>query len=98
MKAANENDSALVVQFTAVWCPPCRIIAPLVEEQAVKNPNIGFYKLDTDNEDLYPVISRHAVSSVPTFVSYLGGRLTAAFSGADKDALLRMIQDLNVKV
>lgn len=97
LKEANDTGSRFVAEFTAVWCPPCRTIAPIVEEEAGKNPNVKFYKLDTENMQLQHVVSNHAVCSVPTFISYVAGKQIAAFSGADKNAFMRMVEDLSVQ-
>jgi thioredoxin 1 len=97
LKDAGENGSAIVTEFTAVWCPPCKMIAPILEEEAGKHPEIKFYKIDIDNEAVYSVVQDHNVSSVPTFVSYRGRQQLGAFAGADRDALLRMVSDLTGK-
>lgn len=38
----------MIIDFTASWCGPCRIIAPFLSELAKKLPNVIFLKVDVD--------------------------------------------------
>jgi thiol-disulfide isomerase/thioredoxin len=41
-------DGKKVLYFTASWCPPCKVIGPIVEKMAKSNPDITFVKIDID--------------------------------------------------
>uniref|UniRef100_A0A803L6Z4 Thioredoxin domain-containing protein n=1 Tax=Chenopodium quinoa TaxID=63459 RepID=A0A803L6Z4_CHEQI len=45
---ANDSKKLMVVDFTASWCPPCRLIAPFLAELAKKLPQVIFVKVDVD--------------------------------------------------
>jgi thioredoxin 1 len=64
----------VLVDFWAEWCPPCRIVAPIVEEIAAEHAGkLKVVKLNTDDN---PDIARqYRVMSIPTLM---------VFSGADE--------------
>lgn len=71
------------------------MIAPLYEELAARHPDINFYKIDIDEEAVRATVLEQAVASVPTFVSYRGGKRLDHFSGADRAALQLMVDALS---
>lgn len=86
----------LLAYFTAKWCPPCRMIAPIFEQLAEENhKSINFVKIDIDKSELTSIVSAHNVSAVPTFIGYVGKKTIGSFSGADKDELAKMVHTLN---
>jgi len=71
------------------------MIHPILEELAGKYSDVMFLKLDIDDPKVLPVVTKHNVSSVPTFVSYRGRTRVATFSGADKGLLASMVQEVS---
>lgn len=69
-KTLTEN-KIVVVDFYAVWCGPCRMMHPVVEELSNQFTNIAFVKVDIDN-DTQLAISQN-VQVVPTFIAYKNG-------------------------
>ncbi|MEM3515388.1 MAG: thioredoxin domain-containing protein, partial [Saccharolobus sp.] len=48
-----KNNQVAVVDFWAEWCAPCLILAPVIEELAKDYPQVGFGKLNSDeNPDI----------------------------------------------
>lgn len=92
--AANRG---ILLQFTAAWCPPCRVISPVVSSLAEQNAStLNFVKADIDNVDISDVVSEHAVSAVPMFVGYAkDGSKRITFTGADKTALQQAVEELS---
>ena len=45
------GDDAVVIDFFADWCPPCKAISPVFEGLAGENTSVGFYKVNVDNQE-----------------------------------------------
>lgn len=82
----------VLVDFWATWCPPCRMIAPVIEELAKElagKAKIG--KLDVDQNPL--TASRFHVQSIPTLIIFSGGKeIDRIVGAASKEAMLRRLQ------
>ena len=70
----------VVVDFTAVWCPPCQMMAPVVEKLADEFAGkVKIGKLDTD---VNPEIAiRYGVSGIPTLGMFREGKLVDRLVG-----------------
>jgi thioredoxin 1 len=95
IKNSTSSGRPTIVEFTAVWCPPCKMIAPVLEELAGKHTDLDFVKLDIDNHAITNIVADHSVAAVPTFVSLKGEKKVHAFSGADRNQLQKMVEDLS---
>ena len=70
-----------VVDFSAVWCGPCRYISPYYSDLSKEYRHVSFLKVDVDA--CQDVAAVEAVRSMPTFKIYAGGAQVESFSGAD---------------
>jgi thioredoxin 1 len=75
-----ESDAPVVVDFTAAWCPPCRVMSPILDELAAERPDVRFVKLDVD--DNVDTAVRYGVLSMPTFMVFRGGEPVLKLVGA----------------
>jgi thioredoxin 1 len=76
-----QSDKAVLVDFWAVWCGPCKMIAPIVEELAGEfegKAKIG--KLDVDNNQESAI--KYGVRSIPTVLIFKGGKVVDTIIGA----------------
>ena len=76
-----QSDKAVLVDFWAVWCGPCKMIAPFVEELASEfegKAKIG--KLDVDNNQESAI--KYGVRSIPTVLIFKGGKVVDTIIGA----------------
>eukprot|EP00204_Picochlorum_oklahomense_P003591 CAMPEP_0118801700 /NCGR_PEP_ID=MMETSP1161-20130426/3162_1 /TAXON_ID=249345 /ORGANISM="Picochlorum oklahomensis, Strain CCMP2329" /LENGTH=137 /DNA_ID=CAMNT_0006729665 /DNA_START=152 /DNA_END=565 /DNA_ORIENTATION=+ len=86
---SSSSNKSILLNFTAAWCPPCRMIAPVLQKLAKEHSDgILFCKIDIDAPETTDIVADHAVSAVPTFIGFDStGSIVNTFSGADKAAL-----------
>lgn len=66
------SDIPVLVDFWATWCGPCQMIAPIVEEIALKYADkIKVGKVNVDEE--LGLAQRYKVVSIPTLVLFRNG-------------------------
>ena len=77
-----------LVDFTADWCPPCRIVAPHIDDLSQElSGDVVIVKVDVDD---YPdLAARFSVLSLPTMIFLRGGTVIERIVGAVPAAHLR---------
>jgi len=83
----------VLVEFGATWCPPCRMIEPVLE--AVAAERAGSLRVVSVDVDQQPALQmRYGALSVPTLLLFVNGRAVRHAVGyRPKNALLRLIDE-----
>ena len=71
----------MLVDFTAAWCPPCRVMKPVLAELAAEREDVKIVQLDVDADQR--TAAEYGVLSMPTFILF---RTAARCSGSSARA------------
>lgn len=76
-----ENPLPVVVDFWATWCPPCRMIAPFLEQIAAEFEGKAVVcKVDVDKNQM--LAQKYNVRSIPTLLFFKNGEVADQSVGA----------------
>jgi len=71
-KEVLENKKAVLVDFYASWCPPCKMLAPVLEKISSSRADFDIIKVNIDeNQDL---AMEYKIEVVPTMVVFKDGK------------------------
>ena len=87
-----QEAGAVLVDFTATWCPPCRALAPVLESIAEQYAGrVKVVKVDVDeNGDL---ANRFGVRGIPNLLVFKGGQVVNQAVGFQSEAQLSALLD-----
>ena len=86
------SDLPVLVDFTATWCPPCVMIAPVLAKIGDDEADrLRVISIDVDENPI--VTARFEVLGMPTLALFVGGEVVARFMGAKpRTAILNIIE------
>jgi thioredoxin 1 len=85
-----EHEKAVLVDFWAPWCGPCRVIAPSLEEIAAEREDVRIVKLNVDDNQV--TAARYDVMSIPTLILFKDGEPAHKIIGALPKS--RLVQEI----
>jgi thioredoxin 1 len=85
------SEVPFLLDFSAVWCGPCKVLAPVVEKLANEyQGRVKVGKLDIDESP--GVASKFGIRGVPTVVVFKGGKESGRHVGVtNKETLLKLV-------
>ena len=86
------SEKPVLIDFSAEWCQPCKVQAPILQEIAHELGNkIKVIKIDVDKNR--EIAGRYQVQGVPTIAVFKNGNLLYRESGVhQKNQLLSILQ------
>lgn len=88
------SDKPVLVDFFAVWCPPCKMMSPIVKklsEQFDGKVKVGKVNSDEQQE----LASRYGIMSIPSFLIFKDGKIVDQAVGyMPKNVLEKKLQAL----
>jgi thioredoxin 1 len=90
-----QNSKAVLLDFWAEWCGPCKMIAPMLDEVANKyEDKLDVVKLNVDENP--NVAQKFGIRSIPTLILFKDGAVQAQLMGAMPLRQLEEFLDTNL--
>ena len=85
-----KSDKPVLVDFFAVWCGPCKMLSPVIDEIAQERADIKVAKVNVDEQA--ELAAKYRVYSIPTLMVIKNGQVFNKSMGArPKEQILSMI-------
>ena len=69
----------VLVKFSAIWCGPCKVYAPVFEKFAEENPDVKCYSVDC--EESPELAEEHGIMSIPMTLLFVDGKFVKQRQG-----------------
>lgn len=89
-----KSEKPALVDFWAVWCGPCKMLSPIVEEVAGKyQGRFNFFKINVDDNPQQA--ANFQIMSIPTLIFFKGGQPVDKIIGlVSKEEIVKRLQGI----
>jgi len=89
-KEVKNFQGLVLIDFWAVWCGPCQMLTPILEELSKEYPDVKFCKMDVDANQVIP--QQEQISGIPAVKFFKNGEKVDEIIGAQpKEAFIEKI-------
>ena len=90
-KEVLESEKTVLLDFWAIWCGPCRMVSPIIDEIAEEHPEIKVGKVNVDEED--ELAQKFGIISIPSIFVIKDGKIVNSLTGAvPKNKILELLK------
>jgi thioredoxin 1 len=87
-----KSDKPVLVDFYATWCPPCKKLAPTIDDLAEDYADrVKFVKVDVDKNGI--LAARYGIRGVPTVLLFVKGQIVDSWVGSRPEQVYRAALD-----
>lgn len=85
------SDKPVLIDLWAVWCGPCRMLSPIIDEIAQEHPELKVGKINVDEQP--DLAAQFQVQAIPTILAFKSGQLIGRSVGVQpKEKVLSLFQ------
>ena len=86
-----DSDKPVLVDFWAEWCPPCKMLTPVIEKLAGQyGDKVKIGKLDVENNQ--QTAARFAISNIPAVLIFKNGQVDQTIVGLNPQKIEQALQ------
>ena len=82
-----KSDKAVLVDFWAPWCNPCKMVGPIIEKLSKDMTDVKIGKLNVDDNP--NAAQEYGITSIPAMLMFKGGKVVATAMGFKPEPNLR---------
>lgn len=81
-----EKSEALVCDFSAAWCGPCKMLEPVLKKVEKEHPEVAFVKVDVD--EMFDLSERLDIQAMPTLLFVRKGKVLKRIVGVESHEVI----------